>query len=310
MALDFKTLAALDFLSENNNSEKVDYPYNKAIQTRIGHKIEYNETEGNEYINIRHGTTGAYIKMFASGDIQIHSPSRDINIVAARHINVKCGSKLDIENKDANHRLNINVIGNAHLDVEGDMHLNVKGDRYDRVSGQYFLNVGDKFITTMGEGQVKSTGLYNLDVNKFITTGSNISRNLKEGGIMRDSFAGTYIIEQTSPGGVLKLSSLEDMEIYALGHIRTKTLSNCTYDVGGKVDFTIAGLRVNGTPTGVPKGPLSPTEPSFNVTCAAGAYSATTVLGNVELTATVGTMSLFAGGPYLDVDCLTGVYLN
>ena len=47
---------------EQNQSE---YPYNKIFVSKIGHTVELNETEGNEYINVRHGLTGAFIKMDA-----------------------------------------------------------------------------------------------------------------------------------------------------------------------------------------------------------------------------------------------------
>lgn len=296
-----KTAEALKKIKENDKSETVTYPYNKTKTTTVGHKWEFNETEGNEFINIRHGTTGAYFKMFANGDIQIHSPTRDINVIAARHINIKSGSKLDNENKDKSDRFVINVVGNAHMLVEGDMHTHVKGNRHDQVDGEYTINVKDKFLINMAEGGVKCSGTYQLDASKSTMTATTIARDLKAGGTMRDSFAGTYIIEQTSPGGVLKLISLGDMEIDAIGHIRAKTLSNLTFDIAGKVAYNIAGLRVIGTPTGVPSGPLSPFESSFEVNALQGA---------VRMNATLGVAQYFAGGPYLDVDCLTGVYLN
>jgi hypothetical protein len=301
MSLDDKTKSALKKIKDNDRSETVKYPYNKVKTTAIGHKWELNETEGNEYINLRHGTTGAYIKMFSNGDVQIHSPVRDVNVIAARHINIKSGTTLDNENKDKSDRFVINVVGNAHMLVEGDMHTHVKGNRHDKVDGEYTIDVKDKFLINMAEGGVKCSGTYQLDASKSTMTATTISRDLKKGGTMRDSFAGTYIIEQTSPGGTLKLSSMGDMEIYSLGHIRARTLSNLTFDIAGKVAYNIAGLRVLGTPTGVPQGPLSPFESAFEVNALQGA---------VRMNATLGVAQYFAGGPYLDVDCLTGVYLN
>jgi hypothetical protein len=195
----------------------------------------------------------------------------------------------------------INVIGNAHMTVEGDMHTHVRGNRHDKIDGEYTIDVKDKFLINMSEGGIKCSGTYQVDANKTTMTATNIQRDLKEGGIMRDSFAGTYIIEQTSTGGVLELKSLGDMDISALGHIRCKSLSNLTFDIAGKVAYNIAGLRVLGTPTGVPQGPLSPFESSFEVNALQGAF---------RMNATLGVAQYFAGGPYLDVDCLTGVYLN
>lgn len=308
--MDEQTKVAVKKLKDDDKSEKQIYPYNRTSVTPAGHVIERSDVEGAEIINIRHGLNRSYIKIFPDGTIHVHSPGKDVNIFAHENINIKCGSTLDKENDDLNHRLNINVVGDIRMDVEGNMHCHVRGDRFDKVDGDYQLTVGNKYNTIMADGGIKCSGTYVMDVQKHETTGSTIKRNLKEGGIMRDSFAGTYIIEQTSTGGVLKLSSMGDMEIYALGHIRTDTMSNMEYTVGGYVDFQIAGQRVIGTPTGVPTGPLSPSEGAFTVTCLAGGASVTTVLGNIDATATVGTMSLFAGGPYLDVNCLTGVYLN
>lgn len=297
-------------IKENEANGRVQYPYNKAKTFACGHKWEFNETEDNEYINFRHGTTGAYIKMFANGDIQVHTPVRDVNIVAARHINVKTGSTLDNEDPSKNDRFVLNVTGNVHLDVEGDMHTNVKGNRYTTISGEDNLTVKGPALYNYSELGENVTGDHKCSAGKSVTTATNIQRDLKAGGIMRDSFAGTYIIEQTSPGGVLELKSLGDMVLDAAGHIRCTTLSNLDFVVNGKVSYAITGLRVVGSPTAVPTGPLAVTEPAFAVTCGAGAISHTATLGNISTIATVGTMNLFAGGAFLDVDCLTGVYLN
>lgn len=290
------------------DAKDYQYPYVKTIQTTVGHKIELNETKGNESVTIRHGTTGAFVKMFANGDVEIYSP-RDLNIAAERHINIKNGNTMSKTDEADNDRLVINVVGNANMLVENDLHVHVKGNRFDRVDGWYKLEVGDKYTAVFGEGLVRSAGTYSVDVNKYASTASTVNRNLKEGGTMRDSFAGTYIIEQTSPGGVLRLSSLGDIEMFALGSMRTDIIGDVDYTIGGKVNYNVAGLRTI-VPTGVNAGPLSPAEPAFNINIAAGAYSCTTVLGNVNVTATIGTMVMFAGGPYLDVNCLTGVYLN
>ena len=307
---DDKTKAALKKLKEDDPSEKRVYPYSRISSTAVGHVIERSDVEGVEVINIRHGLTGAYVKIFPDGTIHVHSTTKDVNVFAQENVNIKCGSKIDKENPDLNHRLNINVAGDIRMDVEGDMHCHVRGDRYDKVDGTYQLTVGDKYNTIMAEGGIKCSGTYVMDVHKSVTKGTNIARELKEGGIMRDSFAGTYIIEQTSTGGSLKISSQGDMELYALGHMRVDTMSNLEYTVGGYVDYTVTGMRVTGTPTGVPQGPLSPVEASFSITLLNGAYDNYVMLGNSYSTAQLGVMQLFAGGPYLDVDCLTGVYLN
>lgn len=304
------SIEAADTIKKNQEIGAVKYPYNKTKTFACGHKWEFNETEDNEYVNFRHGTTGAYIKMFANGDIQLHTPVRDVNIIAARHINIKNGSTMDIEDPSKNDRFVLNVTGNVHMDIEGDMHTNVKGNRYTTINGEDNLTVKGASLYNYSELGENISGDHKCSAGKSVTTATNMQRDLKPGGVMRDSFAGTYIIEQTSPGGTMEIRSAGDMIFNSLGHIRCTTLSNLDFVVNGKVNYAITGLRVIGSPTAVPTGPLAPTEPAFNVLVATGAINHTTALGNISTVATLGTMNLFAGGPFLDVDCLTGVYLN
>ena len=270
MAIDPKTQEVLNFLAENNDGGEKRYPYNRTTQYSCGHKIEFYEEKGEEHIQIRHGTTGSYIKMYPTGDIQIHSPARDINIVAARHIHVKTGEKVDTEQKDASDRFVLHVVGNAHLDVEGDMHTHVRGNRHDKVDGLYTVDVGDKYIINMAEGGVNARGTYQVDVNKYQLDGAYLYRNLKKGGVMRDAFDGTYIIEQTSKGGVLQLKSEGDMQIDVKGHMRTTVKSNSINKITGKVEWDVKGKRVIGSPTGKTSGSIGSGTNSFNIKTGAG----------------------------------------
>lgn len=294
----------------SDTSELPTYPRNKAKTTAVGHKWEMNETEGNEYINMRHGITGAYVKMFANGDVQIHTPVRDVNVIAARHLNVKCGSTLNSKDPSKNDRMVLNITGNLHMEVEGDMHTLVKGNRYTTINGTDNLTVKGTATQVYSDLGQNVTGTHTITSGKSKLISNNIQRTLEKGGVMRDRLSGTYIIEQFSPGGCIDITSAGDIDLTAIGHIRTTTVSNLTYTVGGKCEYNIAGLRVTGSPTGVPSGPLAVTEASFAVNCAAGSITGTAVLGNINFAATVGTMQLFAGGAFLKVNCLTGVYLN
>ena len=305
-----EAIDAAQKLIADDKSDCVEYPKNKAKTTIVGHKWEMNETEGNEYVNLRHGITGAYVKMFANGDVQIHAPTRDVNVFAARHINVKTGSTMNATDPSKNDRLNINVTGNFHMEVEGDMHTLVKGNRYTTINGTDNLNVKGLASYVHSDLGENVTGTHTMTTAKSVLNSTNIQRKLGQGGIMRDTFSGTYILEQQSPGGCIEIRSAGDIDLTAIGHIRTTTVSNLTHTVGGKCEYNIAGLRVTGSPTGVPSGPLAVTEASFAINCAAGAITGTAVLGNINFAATIGTMQLFAGGAFLKVNCLTGVYLN
>jgi len=282
--LDPKTKAATKKIKDNNTQGKSTYPHNKQKTTTIGHKWEMNETEGNEYINLRHGLTGAYIKMFANGDVQVHSPVRDVNVIAARHVNVKAGSKVDAKQKDLSDRLCINVVGNAHLLVEGDMHQHVKGDKFETVDGTYTLNVKNRYIINANDLGVKCLGTYQVEANKCTNSGQNVETNVM-GGAVTFNYAGGFVINTLTPGSTISFNGAGNFEVNVAADIM--------FNAGGKEIHNIAGVS--------PTGGVSPVTPAFAVT---------TALGGISLNALVGVGNFFAGGPYLDVDCLTGVYLN
>jgi hypothetical protein len=263
-------IEAADSIKKNQQEGQIQYPYNKAKTFASGHKWEFNETEDNEYINLRHGTTGAYIKMFANGDIQIHTPVRDVNVIAARHINVKTGTRLDSQDPSKNDRFVLNVTGNVHLDIEGDMHTNIKGNRYTTINGEDNLTIKGPALYNYSELGENITGDHKCEAGKSITTAANIQRDLKEGGLMRDSFAGTYIIEQTSPGGIFQLKSEGDMQIDVKGHLRTTVESNSINDITGKVEWNVGGKKVIGAPTGQVSGSIGASTPSFNINTSSG----------------------------------------
>jgi len=282
--LDPKTKDAVDTLDESDKNGQSTYPHNKQKVTSIGHKWEMNETEGNEYINLRHGLTGAYIKMFANGDVQVHSPVRDVNVIAARHVNVKAGSKVDVNQKDLSDRLCINVVGNAHLLVEGDMHQHVKGDKFETVDGTYTLNVKNKYIINANDAGMKCLGTYQVEANKTETSGQNIVTTVL-GGAVTFNYSGGFILNTLTPGSTISFNGAGNFEV--------NIAQDCMFNIGGKEIHNIAGIS--------PAGGVSPVTPAFAVT---------TALGAISMVATLGTGTYFAGGPYLDVDCLTGVYLN
>lgn len=290
MALDDRTDKALEKIAKKS---KIKYPLNKAKTTSIGHKWEMNESPGEEYINLRHGITGAYIKMHASGDVDIQSPVRDVNIVAARHVNVKAGSNVDINKKDLSDRLSINVVGNAHLLVEGDMHHHVKGDRYDRVDGKYFLTVGDSTSINSNDLGINCLGNYQIEANKMSTSGQSIETNVIGGGAIAFNYSGSFSLNAITPGSTISFNSAGNIEFVAAQDFQLKIGGSISNKVGGKVDFQIAGVPLTK--------PLTPLQPAFTVN---------TALGGISLNALVGKGNFFAGGPSLDVDCLTGVYLN
>lgn len=56
----------------SDDERKVEYPYNKVTKYLNGHKIEFNTTEGGEYISIEHGDGLARVSLFKDGRVEIN----------------------------------------------------------------------------------------------------------------------------------------------------------------------------------------------------------------------------------------------
>jgi hypothetical protein len=97
-------------------SYKAEYPYNRVIQSRKGHTIELDDTDGSERIRIRHGTNSAYIEMSSTGAITISTSG---NIVVA------AGGTADIHAKG---EALIKADGNIKMNSDKDVEISAKGD--------------------------------------------------------------------------------------------------------------------------------------------------------------------------------------
>lgn len=74
---------------------EVKYPYNNVTKYLAGHKIEFNNTPGSEYINIQHGTSPTRITLFSDGNIEIiNAGGSRLDDVAETHQLVS-GEKLE-----------------------------------------------------------------------------------------------------------------------------------------------------------------------------------------------------------------------
>lgn len=99
-----------------DSSYKAEYPYNRVIQSRKGHTIELDDTDGNERIRIRHGTNNAYIEIAPSGAVTI---STDGNIAVA------AGGSADIHSKG---EALIKSDGNIKMTADKNIEITAKGD--------------------------------------------------------------------------------------------------------------------------------------------------------------------------------------
>lgn len=105
---------------------KAEYPYNRVIQSRKGHTIELDDTDGSERIRIRHGTNKAYIEIAPSGAVTI---STDNNIVVA------AGGTADIH---ARGEALIKADGNIKMNSNKDIDISAQGDIILSAAGRIF----------------------------------------------------------------------------------------------------------------------------------------------------------------------------
>jgi hypothetical protein len=102
---------------------KAEYPYNRVIQTRKGHTIELDDTDGGERIRIRHGINNAYIEIAPSGTITI-STSNNVIVAAGGTADIHARGEALIK-ADGNIKMNSNK--NIEMTSQGDIIMSAAG---------------------------------------------------------------------------------------------------------------------------------------------------------------------------------------
>ena len=126
---------------EPESAFNAQYPFNRVIRTRKGHKIELDDTDGAERINIYH-SSGTSIEMAPDGRLTIRNPGDSFEVVG--------GVK------------NIAVVGDAKIDIGGNLTAAVKGQA---------TIVSDSGITIQSQGILRLAGLLGVQ----IATGASVT---------------------------------------------------------------------------------------------------------------------------------------
>jgi hypothetical protein len=98
-------------LSINTNFNP-EYPSNKVVETKSGHIIEIDDTDGYERINVYH-KSGSFVEIYSDGS----------------RVDRTVGNKNDV------------VKGNMIVKIKGDVNIDVEGDVIENVSGNKTVNV-------------------------------------------------------------------------------------------------------------------------------------------------------------------------
>jgi len=108
------------------------YPYNKVTETSSGHRIELDDTPGNERISIVHDV-GSGMEYYADGTVVINSTDKTIQVVGDD--------------------FTVYVKGNGDITYEGNVKMHVKGDMHLKVDHNFVVDVGGKYINTAKQGR-------------------------------------------------------------------------------------------------------------------------------------------------------------
>lgn len=146
---------------EPEDEYATQYPFNRASETESGHLVEYDDTPGNERINISH-RTGSRVEMLKDGSVIVKT-------VGNKH-DITNGSK----NESINGTSNTNVDGSVATQVSGaytllvtggalvvnvaggDLNLTVNGNVNQTISGNYNATVGGNFNIAASKFSVKA----------------------------------------------------------------------------------------------------------------------------------------------------------
>lgn len=133
------------------------YPNTNIIQTKSGHIVEYDDSEGTERIRIRH-MSGTFEEYHNNGD-NIQKAIKDKYSIAT---NVNTHAK---ENRNSYVGVDDNLIvdGNKTDEVTGNENVTIGGDRADEITGELTVEVGGN-VTLNVTGNVDVTAGGNVTV--------------------------------------------------------------------------------------------------------------------------------------------------
>lgn len=112
------------------------YPYNHAYESESGHILEFDDTPGEERINIEH-RSGSFIELHKNGDIRIRSMKDQYN--------ASLGT------------FNVYVEKDAQVIVKGNMYATVSQDLHAQIEGNTTVEVG-KNVKVGAQGDIDMVG--------------------------------------------------------------------------------------------------------------------------------------------------------
>ena len=160
---------------EPESAYKAQYPFNRVIRTRKGHKIELDDTEGAERINIQHAS-GTIIEMAPNGRLIIRNPGDSFEIVGGvKNIAIKGDAKIEVGGN-----LSASVKGQAT--IVSDSGLTIQSQGILRLAGLLGIQIATGgSVTVQGPGGLSVTD-GSLSVSGNISCGTGVTSTIIAGG--------------------------------------------------------------------------------------------------------------------------------
>lgn len=228
------------------------YPHNRVYESGAGHVMEFDDTPGNERINIYH-SAGSWIEIDSHGNMMINSG----------------GTKTEVVTKDSNVWIktnsNLTIDGNSTVYVKGNCDMKVDGDYTTNVHGDYTLNVAGKFATNIAEGiKFRASNVQleaiaeNVEIKSAIDIINECASNysIKSGlDTYVNSGANMHILSgdnlyQTAATTMHLKASGGDLFVESSANLQTKTGTNINLTSGASTNIN-SGSNINAQSAGV-----------------------------------------------------------
>ena len=145
--------------------DKHKYPHNQVRQSQRGHYEEWDDTPGNERINIQH----------ASGSFEEWRPdgTRVIKIYEKNYTLIASDDQVYIGGN-----VNVHISGNSNLYIQGNQKTHIAGDHFIQVDGnQTELIGGNRIVQVNGSFRNKSGGDTSFDTGGYFDMNSGVFGN-------------------------------------------------------------------------------------------------------------------------------------
>lgn len=154
---------------------KAEYPLNRVIQTRKGHKIELDDTDGAERIYIYH-SSGTSIEMAPNGRLTIRNPGDSFEVVGGiKNIAITGDAKIEVGgNLSALVKGEANVIADSNIRLESKGILRLMGLLGVEISSGTSINAQAPSGVNVTEGSLHVIGR--------ISAGTGVTTNIVAGG--------------------------------------------------------------------------------------------------------------------------------